>query len=158
MLTAELKERLQKKRLQCGRGGGRKAAALQIWSKMFKVMEYRSGRCCHWQSDSNETRCGRKWTSTRTINSTLFSKRSLLRDAEIPTSIESRIALFMLVSVPSITWMTRLAWCWTSWRRLASVWCPWQVWDRHWCGVFTRRWSDGSQRYCTGRAGTCISL
>lgn len=32
----------------------------------------------------NEPRCGRKWTSTRTINSILLSKQSLLKDREIP--------------------------------------------------------------------------
>lgn len=92
----------------------------------------------------NEPRCGRKWTSTRTINSILFSKQSLPKDREISHLCKVELLCVYAHLVPSTMWMTHLAWCWTSWRRSASVCWRWRGWDRRWCGAYTRRRSDGS--------------
>lgn len=94
----------------------------------------------------NEPRCGRKWTSTRTINSILLSKQSLLKDRETPHLWKVELPCVYAHLAPSTMWTTHRAWCWTSWRRSASVCWQWQEWDRHWCGVSTRRRSDRSWR------------
>ena len=92
----------------------------------------------------NRPRCGRKCTSTRTINSIIVSQERFTERLINPTSVESRITLFMLILALNTTWRNHLASCWTSWRRWASAFCRWRVWDRHWSGVSTRRRSDCS--------------
>lgn len=52
--------------------------------------------------------------------------------------------VFYAPLVLSTMWTTHLAWCWTSWRRLASACWRWRGWDRRWCGASTRRRSDRS--------------
>ncbi len=91
-----------------------------------------------------EPRCGRKWTSTRTINSILFSEQSLRKDREISHLCKVELLCVYAHLVPSTMWTTRLAWCWTSWRRSASACWRWRGWDRRWCGVYTKRRSDRS--------------
>ena len=92
----------------------------------------------------NEPRCGRKWTSTRTINSILLSQQSLLKDREIPHLWKVNLLCFYAHLALSTMWTTHLAWCWTSWRRSASACWRWRGWDRRWCGASTRRRSDQS--------------
>lgn len=94
----------------------------------------------------NEPRCGRKWTSTRTINSLLLSQQSLPKHREILHLGKWKVNLlcFYAPLVLSTMWTTHLAWCWTSWRRLASACWQWRGWDRRWCGASTRIQSDRS--------------
>lgn len=75
----------REKKLQCG------------WGRLL-LCRFRINHSSWWNTDQgsvvignliqmllgNEPRCGRKWTSTRTINSIILSKHSLLKERETP--------------------------------------------------------------------------
>lgn len=165
ILTTELRsghmegKKQNKTKLQCG------------WGRLL-LCRFRINYSSWWNTDQgsvvignliqmllgNEPRCGRKWTSTRTINNILLSKQSLLKERETPHLWKVELLCVYAHLVPSTMWMTHLAWCWTSWRRSASACWRWRGWARRWCGASTRRRSDRSRSWCWLYQNTCISL
>lgn len=74
-------------------GGGGNVMEESLW-KAFKLMEYRSGTCCHWQPDSNPAG---KWTKVwKEMNEHQNIWRRAKFTERYPIFAESRMTVFML--------------------------------------------------------------